>query len=99
VAFLKAHTNIKAYFHGHDNGNEYYKYKGPDDDVALRTFRVDSPMKGSASELDASKLSFQVVSIDSTLKQMTVRECLWNSNSATTLSPLVWGTVYSMSLR
>ena len=29
VMFLKAHPNIKAYFHGNSNWNEFYVYKIP----------------------------------------------------------------------
>ena len=46
VKFLKLHPNIKAYFHGNSNWNEFYVYHGPDNDVNLNVFRVDSPMKG-----------------------------------------------------
>src|SRR5450432_2673761 len=64
AAFVKAHPNIKAYFHGHNNGNEFYDWRGVDSDVTLPTFRVDSPMKGAVSGNDETKLSFQLVSID-----------------------------------
>ncbi len=104
VAFLKAHKNIKAYFHGNDNKNEFYTFEGPDKDVALKIFRVDSPMKGEISGLDAkdgrgdeSKLSFQVISLDGETKTLTVRECLWNTSGAK--SPLVWGESSTISLK
>ncbi len=80
VKFLKAHPNIKAYFHGNSNWNEFYVYKGPDNDVSLPVFRVDSPMKGKYSSKDETKLSFQLISIDSKALKMTVRECLWDTN-------------------
>ncbi len=79
VAFLKAHPNIKAYFHGNSNWNEYYTYRGPDNDVKLNVFRVDSPMKGKFSAADETKLSFQLISLDPQSQQLTVRECLWNT--------------------
>jgi len=41
VKFLKAHPNIKAYFHGNTNYNQFYTYTGPDNDVKLPIFRVD----------------------------------------------------------
>jgi hypothetical protein len=98
VAFLKAHTNIKAYFHGNDNENKYYDYKGPDSDVTLKTFQVDSPMKGNISGSDESKLSFQLISIDTKAKTMTVRECLWNSVPTNPSAPIAWGTTTTISL-
>jgi len=92
VAWLKkpANKNIVAYFHGNDNANEYYTYTGPDNDIRLNIFRVDSPMKGNFSATDASKLSFQVVSIDSDAKKMTVREYRWNTKA--------WGNSITVSL-
>ncbi len=104
VTFLKAHPNIKAYFHGNDNRNEFYVYTGPDNDISLNVFRVDSPMKGTISGTDAAddigdetKLSFQVIVIDGDTQTMTVRECLWNTSG--TSSPLVWGVSSTVSLR
>jgi predicted MPP superfamily phosphohydrolase len=96
AAFLKRHANIKAYFHGHTNYNEYYTFVGPDGDVNLHVYRVDSPMKGSASGSDETKLSFQVISINGKSKTMTVRECLWNTSSIN--SPIVWGNTSTISL-
>jgi predicted MPP superfamily phosphohydrolase len=103
AAFLKAHTNIKAYFHGNDNRNEFYAYKGPDNDINLSAFRVDSPMKGTISGIDAAdgigdetKVSFQVLVIDGNSKKLTVRECLWNTTGAS--SPLTWGASSTISL-
>ena len=104
VDFLKMHPNIKAYFHGNTNSNEFYTYKGPNKDVDLKVFRVDSPMKGTISGLgddsgpgDETKLSFQVIALDGASKILTVRECLWNT--AGTSSPLVWGQSRSVSLK
>ncbi len=103
VSFLQAHQNIKAYFHGNENKNEFYVYKGPDNNISLKVFRVDSPMKGLVSGSDApdgigdeKKLSFQVIAIDGATKTMTVRECLWNTTGATSL--LVWGANSTISL-
>lgn len=103
VSILQAHPNIKAYFHGNDNKNEFYVYKGPDNNVSLKVFRVDSPMKGSVSGIDAAdgigdetKISFQVIAIDGASKTLTVRECFWNTAGAT--SPLVWGANSTISL-
>jgi alkaline phosphatase len=90
AAFLKNHKNIVAYFHGNDNYHQSYTYTGPDNDVSLSVFRVDSPMKGTFSGPDPKKLSFQVVSIDGGAKNMTVREYLWNTNT--------WGATATVSL-
>jgi hypothetical protein len=91
VAFLKAHPNIKAYFHGHNNWNQFYTYKGPGQDIALPTFRVDSPMKGRISSKDETKLSFQLISIDTATRKMTVRECLWNTDPSHPDKAISWG--------
>jgi hypothetical protein len=91
VSWLKKHKNIVAYFHGNTNSNEFYTYKGPDKDISLNVFRVDSPMKGTISATDPTKLSFQVISIDGDAKFMTVREYLWNSKK--------WGASTTISLR
>ncbi|PSL47958.1 calcineurin-like phosphoesterase family protein [Chitinophaga niastensis] len=99
VAFIKKHPNIKAYFHGHSNANEYYYYKGPDNDINLPAFRVDSPMKGKSSSTDETKLSFQFIAIDTRSKTMTVRECLWDTAPDAPASPLVWGESSTISLK
>ena len=80
AAFLKKHPSIVAYFHGNENYNEFYTWGGPDNDIAMPVFRVDSPMKGNASSKDEKLLSFQVVSIDTDVRKMTVREALWNAD-------------------
>lgn len=90
VAWLKNHKNVAAYFHGNTNYNEFYTYAGPNNDIRLNTFRVDSPMKGNYSATDASKLSFQVISIDKDAANMTVREYLWNTKT--------WGASTTVSL-
>jgi hypothetical protein len=90
VAWLKTHKNIVAYFHGNDNQNEFYTYTGPNKDISLNVFRVDSPMKGNVSATDSSKLSFQVISIDAGAKYMTVREWLWKLQT--------WGNTITVSL-
>jgi hypothetical protein len=97
-SFLKLHKNIVAYFHGNSNFNEFYDYHGIDGGISLPIFRVDSPMKGKYSKADESKLSFLVVSVDSELRKMTVRECLWNTDFKNSLSPVVWGAVRTISL-
>lgn len=99
VAFLKLHPNIKAYFHGNTNYNEFYVYKGPDNDVALNTFRVDSPMKGEISAKDETKLSFQLISLDVANQQLTVRECLWNTMPNDPGQKIVFGKSATISLK
>lgn len=98
VAFLKLHPNIKAYFHGNTNYNEFYTYHGPDSDVALPAFRVDSPMKGELSSKDETKLSFQLISINTEKKLLTVRECLWNTKPELKQQPIVFGESRTISL-
>jgi hypothetical protein len=111
VQFLQRHTNIVAYFHGNDNYNELSTcddtgattsgrgcFKGPNSNysVWLPEFRVDSPMKGLVSGMDATtaldtdKLSYQVITIDSVAKKMTVREFFWKTNK--------WGASATISL-
>lgn len=80
VTWLKTHKNIVAYFHGHSNSNEMWDYKGPDADITLKCFRIDSPMKGDITASAAGKeslLSYLLTSIDTTAKKMTVREIRW----------------------
>ena len=98
VQFLQAHPNIKAYFHGHNNGNEFYTYHGPDKNIALPAFRVDSPMKGKPSANDETKLSFQLITINSDTRKMTVRECLWNTNPLDAQQKIVWGNSITVDL-
>jgi hypothetical protein len=99
VAFLKLHPNIKAYFHGNSNFNEFYVYHGPDHDVALNTFRVDSPMKGEFSSKDETKLSFQLISLDVKKQALTVRECLWNTQPSNSTAKTVFGASKTVSLK
>jgi hypothetical protein len=98
VAFLKAHPNIKAYFHGHNNWNQFYTYTGPKGDVSLPTFRVDSPMKGKFSSKDETRLSFQLITIDPASKTLTVRECRWNTDPTHPDKPPVWGESLTLQL-
>ena len=81
AAFLRRHRNIVGYFHGHENWNEVYTWKGPDGDLALNVFRVDSPMKGKTAKEEA-QLSFQVVVYNASEQKLTDRECLWNAQGA-----------------
>lgn len=99
VKFLKAHPNIKAYFHGNSNWNEFYVYHGPDNDVNLNTFRVDSPMKGKYSAKDETQLSFQLISLDPVSQTLTVRECLWNTKPTDPNQKVVFGQSKTVSLK
>jgi hypothetical protein len=98
VAWLKKHPAVRAYFHGHENNTEFYQWHGPDNDISLPCFRVDSPMKGKYSAKNETLLSFQLISIDTKTLTMTVQECLWNSMPADT-SVIKWGEQTTMSLR
>ena len=91
AAFIQQHQNIKAYFHGHNNSTEYYNWTGPDKNISLPCFRADSPMKGRYSAKDETKLAFELISIDTVKKMMTVRECLWNANPAVPIAAITWG--------
>lgn len=98
VEFLKTYPNIKAYFHGNNNWNEFYVYHGPDHDVNLNVFRVDSPVKGKYSAKDEKLLSFQLISLDAVHKLLTVRECLWNAEPLNPDKKVVIGNVITISL-
>lgn len=90
VTFLKAHKNIVAYFHGNDHINGSFTYTGPENAISLKVFSVDSPMKGTVSVDDPTKLIFKVVSIDPDAKNMTARDYQWNTKT--------WGTSTNVSL-
>ena len=99
VKFLRAHPNIKAYFHGNSNWNEFYVYHGPDKDVNLNVFRVDSPMKGEYSSKDETLLSFQLISLDPQTQTLSVRECLWNTKPSDPTAKIVFGKSATVSLK
>ncbi|NEW84792.1 MAG: hypothetical protein GZ094_20825 [Mariniphaga sp.] len=99
ASWIKVNPLIKAYFHGNDNANEFYSYTGPDNNISLNTFRVDSPMKGNISGTDETKLSFQLVTIDVVNKSMTVRECLWNTTPTVPTTAIVFGATKTISLK
>jgi hypothetical protein len=100
ATFLKEHRNIIGYFHGNSNWNEFYTWKGPDGDVALSVFRVDSPMKGKESGKDEPRLSFQLVTYDVSAGSLTSRECRWNARGRedTDTTPVGWGGTWTVSL-
>lgn len=92
--FFKSHPQIKAYFHGDSNYNEFYNWKGTSGSISLPIFRVDSPIKGKYSSKDEKLLSYQVVCIDTGKRAITVRECFWNLDLTTKID---WGdskTIY-----
>ena len=97
--FIRRHPNIKAYFHGNSNWNEFYVYRGPDKDVKLNTFRVDSPMKGNYSAKDETLLSFQLISLNPKTATLTVRECLWNTKPLEKTQKVVFGKSVTVSLQ
>lgn len=97
VGFLQHHPEIKAYFHGHNNHTEYYRWKGPDRNASLPCFRVDSPMKGKYSASDETRLSFELITIDSRKRTITVRECCWNPVPGDP-SVIKWGQTKTMGL-
>ena len=89
AAWLSAHPNVVAYFHGNSNKNEFYDWSGKDLagasldlGVLLHTFRVDSPMKGDLSSVDETKLSFQLYTLDTCAMALTGREMLWDTQPA-----------------
>ena len=93
--YLHDRPQIKAYFHGDCNYNEFYTWHGVDSTIALPVFRVDSPMKGEYSAEDETLLSFIVVTIDTSRKILTARECLWNVGSRPSIA---WDSVVSVRL-
>ncbi len=97
VGFLQRHPEIKAYFHGHNNHTQYYRWKGPDKNISLPCFRVDSPMKGDYSAKDETLLSFELITIDTRKRKMTVRECRWNPVPGDP-SIIKWGQTKTMEL-
>jgi hypothetical protein len=95
--FLQRHPEIKAYFHGHNTWTQFYQWQGPDKTISLPCFRVDSPMKGKRSAKDETLVSFEVITIDTRTKKMTVREYCWNPVPA---DPAVakWGETKTIRL-
>jgi 3',5'-cyclic AMP phosphodiesterase CpdA len=98
AGFLKKHPNILAWFHGHVHINQFYDWTGPDHDVRLSVVSVDSPMKGMLSAKDEKKLSFQLISLDTETKDVTIRECLWNADPANPDSAPVFGGSETLGL-
>ncbi|MFA9205919.1 MAG: metallophosphoesterase [Burkholderiaceae bacterium] len=95
VDFIIKHPNIKAYFHGHENWTEYYKYTGPLKNINLICIRTDSPMKGRISLKDEKKLAFELISVNIHSGLFTIREVLWNEG-ATSFN---WGMTANYQLK
>src|SRR5262245_18869754 len=96
--FLARHSNVTAYFHGNSNWHQVYEWNGPGHSARLHTIRVDSPMKGAVSAIDETRLSFEVVTLDSVTRTMTVRECLWNADPGHPDAPVSWGDSVTITL-
>jgi hypothetical protein len=96
-AFLVAHPNVTAYFHGNSNWHQVYEWNGPGHGARLHVVRADSPMKGAVSSKDETRLSFEVVTLDPSRRVMTVRECLWNARGAATTT-LTWGETVTFTI-
>jgi hypothetical protein len=97
ASFLRHHPMIKAYFHGHNNYTEYYEYRGPEKNSSLPCFRVDSPMKGKFSAKDETLLSFELITIDTRKRRLSVRECYWNLVPGEP-SVIKWGQTKTITL-
>lgn len=93
--FIASRPEIRAWFHGDRNYNEFYIWKGVDGSISLPVFRVDSPMKGEYSSEDETLLSFIAVSVAPHGRRLTARECLWNTGSA---PGITWGETCTISL-
>jgi DNA repair exonuclease SbcCD nuclease subunit len=99
VAFLKQHTNIKAYLHGHAHESKFYTYTGPDNDVSLATVGADSPMKGVVSAADETKLTFHFCALDTKTMTLTIRECLWDTAPTAPATAIQWGKMVNIKLK
>jgi hypothetical protein len=55
-------------------------------------------MKGKYSAKDEKKLAFELVSIDTKNKSISVREILWNKSTNINL-PFTWGQMITINLR
>jgi hypothetical protein len=96
--FIDAHKNIVAYFHGNDHINRVYEWVGPNKKATLHTVGSDSPMKGSVSAKDETKLAFDLISIDTKNMMLTVRSAYWNADPSNADAPIVWNAPTTFSL-
>ena len=99
VSFLKQHTNIKLYMHGHVHKSQFYTWTGPDNDIQLNCVSADSPMKGVESGSDETKLSFAFAVLDPKTMKITFRECLWDKTPTASQNPIQWGNTITYSLK
>lgn len=99
VAFLKQHTNIKAWLHGHVHESRFYTYTGVDNDVQIGTVSIDSPMKGLVSAADETKLCYDYATLDPKTMTLTVRECFWNTDPTNANAAIKWGAPYIIKLK
>ncbi|SEW53974.1 metallophosphoesterase family protein [Chitinophaga arvensicola] len=99
AAFLKQHTNIRLYLHGHVHESKFYTWTGPDNDVSLAAASADSPMKGLVSAADETKLTYLFAALDPATMQLTLRECYWNSVPGTPATPVQWGKTITVDLK
>jgi predicted MPP superfamily phosphohydrolase len=93
AAFLKQHTNIRAYLHGHVHESKFYTWTGPDNDVSLSAASADSPMKGLVSAADETRLTFLFAALDPNTMKLTLREVYWN------VAPMKWGNTVTIDLK
>lgn len=99
VTFLKSHTNIKAWLHGHVHESRYYTYTGVDNDVNISTVSIDSPMKGLVSMNDETKLCYDFATLNPKDMTLTVRECFWNPEPTNASAAIKWGAPYTIKLK
>jgi hypothetical protein len=55
-------------------------------------------MKGNFSMRDETKLSFQIATIDTVSRMLTVREVLWNANPKAPNARFTWGASITVPL-
>lgn len=81
IAYFRSNPDIKGYFHGHNNYNEFYDFKDNDGTPVIPCFRVDAPVKTAYLDTDETQLSFMLISIDTDAYRLTARECFWNRSA------------------
>ncbi|MFD2873376.1 metallophosphoesterase family protein [Mucilaginibacter ximonensis] len=99
VAFLKQHTNIKAWLHCHVHESRFYTYTGVDNDVQINAVSIDSPMKGLTSAADETKLCYDFATLDPKTMTLTVRECFWDTDPTNANAAIKWGAPYIINLK
>ncbi len=99
ATFIKAHTNIKAWLHGHVHESRFYTWTGPDNDVSVSAVSIDSPVKGLVSAADETKLSYDFATLDPKTMTLTIRECFWNNEPTNASAAVKWGAPYTIKLK